>query len=92
MSRAAEGRNSSCTSEGNSEPFLEANFRRIKMKNKIAPNVSNGFRASIGVYGFFWGAKTDFETYLGTFLARVRRGGEVQGGENAKIGHFGKSP
>ena len=55
-------------------------------------NVSNGFNASIGVSVFFFGAKTDFETYLGTFLARVRRGGEVQGGENAKIGHFGKSP
>jgi hypothetical protein len=41
---------------------------------------------------FFVLAKTDFGARLGTFLARVRRGGEVQGGENAKIGHFGKSP
>jgi hypothetical protein len=55
-------------------------------------NVTNGFNASIGVSIFFLGRQTDFETYLGTFLARVRRGGEVQGGENTKIGHFWKSP
>jgi hypothetical protein len=29
-------RNGECSSGGNSESFLEANFRRIKMKNKIA--------------------------------------------------------
>ena len=37
------------------------------------------------------GAKTDFGTHLGTFLAPLGLRGEVRGGENAKIEHFRKS-
>ena len=51
--------------------------------------MSNWFRTSIGVSVFFLGAKTDFGTYLGTFLAPLGPRGEVRGGENSKIEHFG---
>jgi hypothetical protein len=39
----------------------------------------------------FFDAKTDFGAYLGTFLAPLDPRGEVRGGENVKIEHFGKS-
>jgi hypothetical protein len=56
-------------------------------------SVPNGFGASIDVDRFFlFAPKTDFGARLGTFWARAHRGGEVQGGENAEIGHFGESP
>ena len=56
------------TSGGKTEPFLEVIFRPIIKKIKLPQNVSNGFRASIGVSVFFVRAKTVFGDGFGAFL------------------------
>ena len=78
---------------GKTKTFLEVISRPIMIQNKNAPKCAQW------VWGidwrnqfFFVRAKTDFGARLGTFLARVHSREEVQGGENAKIGHFGKLP
>ena len=81
------------TSGGNSEPFLEANFRRIKMKNKNAPKCAQW------VWGIDWrqriflfAPKPILGPVWGPFWPESAEGAKFRGEKMPKSGTLGNRP